>query len=49
MQIKRKRVLSMAHGCMFSALDHHPIVQQKAGIDMKEGDLVSILNDGQYV
>ncbi|KAK8806372.1 hypothetical protein WA588_002943 [Blastocystis sp. NMH] len=27
----------MAHG-----------LQQKAGIDMKEGDLVSILNDGQY-
>lgn len=39
----------MAHGCIAFAFVHHSIVQQKAGIDMKEGDLVSILNDGQYV
>lgn len=48
-QIKRKRVLSMAHGCEFISFADHSVVQQKAGIDMKEGDLVSILNDGQYV
>lgn len=39
----------MAHGCEFISFADHSVVQQKAGIDMKEGDLVSILNDGQYV
>ena len=39
----------MAHGCEFISFADHSVVQQNAGIDMKEGDLVSILNDGQYV